>query len=382
MNPHAQAAATDALHQAIDTLGETGLQVVAIHRGEVVVDAWAGIADSSTGRPVDGDTLFTGFSMSKGVTATIVHRLVERGVLEYDAPLARWWPAFAAHGKGGITVRHALSHRAGLPEFRDLDPDDLPSLAATGRHLEGTTPDWAPGASMAYHGLTYGTLLGRVVECATGKPFAQVLREEVTGPLGLHDLHCGVPNDPAVLARIATLVASGDPAPSTGLSPVTETERADRAGPAARFNAESYRAGCMPAAGMIATARDLATHYAAMRSEGYRGVRLLASATLAHATVPYHGDDGSHVEWTSRMGLGFALGAARHPHCGVDTVAPWADAFGHTGMGGSISMYCPSQDLAVALTKNALAPSRFTFHTWDLALRSIIGSLDHISHER
>ncbi|MBU6287478.1 MAG: serine hydrolase, partial [Chloroflexi bacterium] len=101
MNPHAQAAATEALHQAIDTLGESGVQVVAIHRGELVVDAWAGIADPATGRPVDGDTLFTGFSMSKGVTATIVHRLVERGILEYDAPLARWWPDFAAHGKGG-----------------------------------------------------------------------------------------------------------------------------------------------------------------------------------------------------------------------------------------------------------------------------------------
>jgi CubicO group peptidase (beta-lactamase class C family) len=131
----------------------------------------------------------------------------------------------------------------------------------------------------------------------------------------------------------------------------------------------------MPAAGMIATARDLATHYAAMRPEGFLGVRLLEPATLAHASVLYRGDDGSHVEWTSRMGLGFALGAARHPHCGVDTVAPWADAFGHTGMGGSISMYCPSQDLAVALTKNALAPSRFTFYAWDHVLRAISDAL-------
>ena len=214
------------------------------------------------------------------------------------------------------------------------------------------------------------------MECATGKPFAQVLSAVVTDPLGLHDLHCGVPNDPTVLDRITTLVASGDPTSSTGLGPVTESERADRAEPAAHFNSADYRAGCMPAAGMIATARDLATHYAAIRPEGIRGVRLLEPVTLTEATVPYRGDGGSHVEWTSRMGLGFALGAARHPHCGVDTVAPWADAFGHTGVGGSISMYCPSQDLAVALTKNALALSRFTFHAWDLVLRSIIDALD------
>jgi CubicO group peptidase (beta-lactamase class C family) len=313
--------------------------------------------------------------MSKGVTATIVHRLVEQGLLEYNAPLARWWPAFGAHGKGGITVRHALSHRAGLPAFRDLDPADLPNLAATGNHLEAAVPDWAPGASMAYHGLTYGTLLGRVVECATGKPFAQVLDEEVTGPLGLTDLYFGLPADPALHARVATLVPAGDPAPSTGLDLITDEERAERGSMSAPFNTPAYRSGCMPAAGVIATARALACHYAAMRPDGYHGVRLLETSTVAEATVPYFGDDGSHVEWTSRMGLGFALGAARHPHCGVDTVAPWPDAFGHTGYGGSISMYCPSEDLAVALTKNALAPSRFTFHVWDLALRAIVNAL-------
>jgi CubicO group peptidase (beta-lactamase class C family) len=375
MNPHANAAATAALHQAIDTLGEVGLQVVAIHRGQVVVDAWAGLADRDTGRLVDGDTLFTAFSMSKGVTATIVHRLVERGELAYDTPLAHWWPAFAQHGKGEISVRHALSHRAGLPTFVGLASGDQPSLAATGRHLEEATPEWAPGASMAYHGLTYGTLLGRVVECATGKPFAQVLHEEVTGPLGIDDLWCGVPDDPAVHARIATLMPSGDPAPETGHGPVTPEERAEREASARSYNSTAYRAGCMPAAGVVTTARALATHYAAMRVDGLRGVRLLRPETIAEATVPYFGADGNHVEWTALMGLGFALGAARHPHCGVDTIAPWPDAFGHTGYGGSISMYCPSQDLAVALTKNALAPSRFTFNAWALVLRAVTDAL-------
>ena len=108
VNARAQRVVADALRNAIATLGETGLQVAAYHHGELVVDTWAGIADPETGRAVDGHTLFTVFSMSKGVTATITHRLVERGVLAYDEPLATWWPAFAAHGKGGITVRHAL----------------------------------------------------------------------------------------------------------------------------------------------------------------------------------------------------------------------------------------------------------------------------------
>ena len=112
VNQYAQAGVTAVLKRAIATLGEIGLQVAAYHHGALVVDAWAGVADPQSAKPVDGDTLFTAFSMSKGITATITHRLVERGILAYDEPLATWWPAFAAHGKGGITVRHALTHQA------------------------------------------------------------------------------------------------------------------------------------------------------------------------------------------------------------------------------------------------------------------------------
>jgi len=216
MDQHAQEATTHALNKAIATLGETGLQAAAIYQGTMVVNAVAGIADVSTGALVTPDTLFPVFSMSKGVTATIVHRLVERGVLAYDEPLARWWPAFAAHGKGGISVRHALSHRTGLQTFKNLDRSEYPSLDATGRNLEDATPEYAPGASMGYHGMTFGTLLGKVIEGATGKPFAQVLHEEITGPLGIPDLYCGVPDvqpSPTGLlpcCRVASRIAPPD----------------------------------------------------------------------------------------------------------------------------------------------------------------------------
>ena len=375
MNPNAQAAVAIALKEAIATLGETGLQVAAFHDGALVVDAWAGIADPGSGRPVDSDTLFTAFSMSKGLTATVVHRLVERGVLEYDAPLARWWPAFAAHGKGNVTVRHALSHRAGLPAFKDIAMLDQASLAKTGRNLEDAVPDWAPGASMAYHGLTYGTLLGRTVEEATGKSFAQVLHEEVTGPAGIHDLWCGLPDDPATHARVATLHPAGAPAPSTGIAPLTDEERAMLVGVSALFNHHEMRAGCMPAAGMIGTARAFARHYAAHRADGLDGARLLDPATVAGATVPYFGEDGRTVEWHGRMGLGWIIGGSSHLHCPVVIPAPWGDAYGHTGLGGLLSMYCPSRDLSVALMKNALMPGRAECHTWDLVIRAVSSGL-------
>ncbi|MSQ43202.1 MAG: class A beta-lactamase-related serine hydrolase [Chloroflexi bacterium] len=370
-----QSASTLALQEAIAQFGEIGLQVAVIHRGALVVDAVAGIADLITGRPVDHDTLFLVFSNSKGVTATVVHRLVERGEMAYDAPLARYWPEFAKHGKGNVTVRHALSHRAGLPEFRNVPVADYPSLFRTGRHLEDATPDWAPGASMAYHSMTFGTLLGRAVEGATGMPFGDVMRAEVAHPLGLQDIWFGVPADDSVTRRIATLEAAHDPDPSTGLGPMTHAEHADRAQSALDFNTTEAHTGCMPAAGLITNARTLVRHYGAMREGGLDGVQLLNPSTIAQATVPYSGADGAHVAWTTRMGLGYALGAATHPFCGFPTVAPWPDAFGHTGLGGSISTYCPSHDLAVVMTKNALAPSRFSFRAWDHVLRAIAGAL-------
>ena len=183
----------------------------------------------------------------------------------------------------------------------------MPNLQVTGRLLEDSTPDWAPGASMGYHGLTFGTLLGRVVEEVTGHAFADVVRAEVTGPLGGHDLYCGVPNDPSVTDRIATLHVAGDPSPSLGHAGITSEERASLTNRATIANDPITRATCIPAAGMIASARDFVRHYGAMREAGLGGVRLLTPETISGATVPYFGADGATVEWIGRMGLGTSL---------------------------------------------------------------------------
>ena len=98
---------------------EQGLQVAAYLDGQLVVDAWAGVADATTGRPVDGDTLFPVHSTTKGITATVIHLLAERELLEYDAPVARYWPEFGVNGKQGITLRQVLTHSAGVPQVPD-----------------------------------------------------------------------------------------------------------------------------------------------------------------------------------------------------------------------------------------------------------------------
>ncbi len=111
------------LEQLVSTDQETGIQVAAYLDGQLVVDAWAGLADPERGRPMDGDTLINVWSAGKGVAATTIHALVERGVLEYDAPLTRYWPEYGANGKERTTVAHVLSHSAGVPQ---LPPDAIP----------------------------------------------------------------------------------------------------------------------------------------------------------------------------------------------------------------------------------------------------------------
>jgi CubicO group peptidase (beta-lactamase class C family) len=228
---------------------------------------------------------------------------------------------------------------------------------------------------MSYHGLTFGTLLGRTIEGATGKPFAQVLHDEVTGPAQIGDLWCGLPDDPALHARVATLHAPRDADSSTGIAPITAEEHAQNSGVARMFNSAEVRAGSMPAAGMIGTARAFARHDAAMRVDGMDGTRLLDPDTIANACVPYRGDDGNHVGWTDRLGLGYTLGAGTHFACDVTVIAPWPDAFGHIGYSGSVGVYCPSLDLAVAMTKNALFPGLKECFRWDHALRKVCDGL-------
>jgi len=129
MSPTASAA-NAAVQSLLDDLvasgEELGLQVAAYRQGRLVIDVWAGLADSRTGRKVDGDTLFTVFSTTKGITYTAIHILAERGLLDYYDPLARYWPAFAARGKSRVTIRHVLTHTAGVPQIPDgATPEDL-----------------------------------------------------------------------------------------------------------------------------------------------------------------------------------------------------------------------------------------------------------------
>ena len=256
---------TEALEALIASGAESGLQVAAWHRGEQVVDAWAGLADVETGRPVDGDTLFTSFSCTKGVTATAIHLLVERGALAYDEPVAAHWPEFAQRGKQGVTIRHALTHRAGVPQMPE---GTTPALMADWEHMCGAIaalePLWEPGTRTGYHAYTFGWILGEVIRRADGRPINRFTQEEICGPLGLDGIHLGVSG--ADEGRVARLVDG----PRADAPPPPPDALILRAIPpavgilAAPYNEPAVRRAALPAHGGLMNARSLARLYAAL----------------------------------------------------------------------------------------------------------------------
>lgn len=328
---------------------EAGLQVAAYHKGKLIVDAWAGV-DTLTGKPVDGDTLFVTFSTTKGITATVIHLLAERGLIDYNAPVAKYWPAFAQHGKAGITVRQVMAHTAGVPHLPlDTQPEDVLDWDKQVRWMEEAAPLWEPGTETGYHALTIGIILGKLAELVDGRPIAQIVREDICAPLKIDSLFFGAPDD--VMDRIAAMdiVFNPDlPAPPAdalvwqaipaALQPLnTMANRAD------------FRKAVAPAANCVANARALAKVYASLVGDGVDGVRLLPKERVRTATEMQTNAMDCVIGATWPKGMGYFLGSA---DASQTCVSP--TAFGHTGAGGFTAYADPAHDLAFALCKTRM----------------------------
>ena len=333
------------LDRAVGEGSESAVQVAVYLEGKLVVDAWAAPKE----RPVDGRTLFPFFSTGKGIAATAVHRLVERGVLSWDDPIAQHWPDFAAEGKGGITVRHVLNHISGLPMLPEkcetVRVTDWDAMCA---YLAAATPLHPPGAQRHYHAITYSWLLGEPARRADGRDFGRIIAEEVCRPLGIDTLFFGLPlagRPLCVDAEKALLLSTPPPAPAAPLDPV-----AQRAVPAwvcpleDWINRDDVRRACIPASNGFGNARAVARHYAALMGKGVDGVRLLADATIKAATRWDVVADAA-VPGAGRWGLGYSLQ-------GPDD-APGA-VFGHGGYGGSTGFADIRHGLAVAIVKSRM----------------------------
>jgi CubicO group peptidase (beta-lactamase class C family) len=342
------------VQQAIDKLvgsgAERGVQAAVYRHGELVADAVAGVADPATGRPVTAATPFHNFSIGKGAASTVAHVLAERGLFGYETPVAELWPEFGAHGKGTVTIRHVLTHSAGVPGLPpDTTPEDLCDWDKMCAAIAGAQLWWEPGSKVGYHAYTFGYIVGEVVRRATGKPISRVLLEEVAGPLGVADeLYFGMPeSEHGRLARLEDAGGAVEPTPALPADhPVL------RAGPPALLptarlgNRTDILAADIPACGKT-SARAIARMYAAVAGE-VDGVRLISPQRLREATsVTASGIDeifGNPSWW----GLGYSIGAPGRTAPGTPAT------FGMGGAGGSFAYADTATGIAFALTKNRL----------------------------
>jgi CubicO group peptidase (beta-lactamase class C family) len=353
-----------------------GAAVCVYHRGRCVVDLWGGVRDRD-GRAWLEDTMAPSFSTTKGVAATLVHILVDRGLLDYEDRVAKHWPEFAQNGKERITLRQVLAHQSGLYHIRQMidHADRMLDWEYMIHAIERAEPIHEPGARTGYHGLTFGFLVGEILQRVTGRSFAELVQVELVKPLHLDGMYVGAPEE--ALPRAAELIADlpsewspqrwlGHPRVRQGLREVgpalTCTARvvglqvdleslmdalAPRGIGAFDFGAEHTLRVSIPAANGLFTARSLARMYGALAGGGeLDGVRLLSSMTLARATEP-------QVEARERAVLPIDMRWRLGYHAVFTTRGVPHRGFGHFGFGGSGGWADPSRDLAVARIVNS-----------------------------
>jgi CubicO group peptidase (beta-lactamase class C family) len=317
------------------------------------------------------------FSTTKGVASTLVHILVDRDVLDYEDRVAKHWPEFAKNGKADITLRQVLAHQSGLYHIRQMidHADRMLDWDYMVRAIEEARPLHPPGARTGYHGLTFGFLVGEILQRVTGRSFAELVREELVEPLRLDGMYVGAP-EPA-LARAAELMEDrpgewnpqrwlGHPAVRRGLRGVGPAVAwsarvlglqvdlaslmdalAPRGIGAFDFGADRTLRVSIPAANGLFTARSLARMYAALAGGGtLDGVRLLSGMTLARATEP-------QLEARRRVVIPIDMRWRLGYHAVFTTRGVPYRGFGHFGFGGSGGWADPSRDLAVGMIVNS-----------------------------
>jgi CubicO group peptidase (beta-lactamase class C family) len=348
-----------AVDSAIRESGEIGVQVAAYLKGELVVDVWGGLADETTGRMVNGETLFPVFSVTKAVTATALHIQAERGFIDYDRPISHYWPEFGANGKHTATVRDALTHRTGIPLMpTGVTPERMCDWDWMINELARMEPVFTPGTTSAYHSYTFGWIIAECVRRTDLKrrPFGQFVQEEICAPLGIDNLFIGIPE--AAEPHIAKL--TNMPLPQTG-TPAPGPLRMGAIPPQVGvvqevFGRADVRRACIPGAGGIMNARSEARFFAMLANGGaLGGVRLLSQERVRSFSAPRAnpGEEDKVLGRVLNLGIGgFHLGGESPPAPSVIGSNP--HTISHPGAGGSIGWADPDAGLAVAICHNRM----------------------------
>ena len=327
--------------------GDVGAAVAMVVEGRKVVDLWGGVVDDGDdASPWQADTLVNIWSTTKGVTAACFAMLVDRGLIEYDAPVARYWPEFAAKGKGAITVAMLLSHQAGLCGFRE--PATLETFydaEAAATRLAAQEPLWTPGAQAGYHAISIGFLANALCRRVDGRSLRQFVAEELAGL----DITIGLPAHSA--HRAATMLAPPTMATTDLLTDFSPPQMAALLNPPLDPlvpNQPGWRSAEIPSANGFATARGLAQLYGAVAGDGMLdGKRLAGSAAIGAATTVQFAGTDAVLGVPARWGCGFL--------CNTDSIyGPEVRAFGHSGWGGTFAFGDPVRKFGFAYTMNRM----------------------------
>lgn len=333
-----------------EPLREVGAGISVYHRGRNVVDLWGGARDAARTRPWTRNTLVNVYSTTKGVAAIALAMAVERGLIDYDAPVARYWPEYGAAGKERTTVAQALSHQAGLPGFAEpTAAEDIYDWAGCCAKLARQAPSWVPGEATSYHAGTFSYLAGEIFRRAVGKTLGAFIASDLAYPLGA-DIHLGLPvfED----ARVAELIAPAvqPDIAALNLAPVALMALTNPDLAPEQANTRAWRAAELPAMNLHATADGIARVFGALANGGaLDGVALMKAQTIARMVeVRSRRKDqllGFEVHW--------AHGVARNT---TGVFGPNPDAFGHTGWGGSFGYADPDNGIGAAYVMNRMGP--------------------------
>jgi len=346
--PRFQAAAEEFARNFSDR-GDVGASLAIVTDGELVVDLWGGTLDAAGLRPWTANSVVNVWSTTKAVNALCFAMLVDRGLAAYADPVTRWWPEFAAEGKGGVTVAMLLSHQAGLCSFRDPAGVeafyDQPGSAA---RLAAQAPFWPPGSRSGYHAISIGILAGELFRRIEGRSLGTFIAQELSGPLGL-DLTLGLPATEE--ARRAEMIAPPELASSAMGSDLNPSQLAAYTNPVIDPllpNSPAWRACELVSANGFSNARSLARLFGTMAAGGaVNGRPLVSPGVLAEATAERISGVDEVLGVPARWGAGFLLNTD-------GLYGPDPRAYGHSGWGGSFVLVDPARRTAMAYAMNRM----------------------------
>jgi CubicO group peptidase (beta-lactamase class C family) len=316
-----------------------GAQLVVLRRGRKVVDANLGV---HLGEPIHSRSRFLIFSCTKAFTVACIYRLIDTGLVDLDAPIAEYWPAFGMRGKGSATIAQVLSHHAGLPSYGMYASIPLwPFWRLIAAFTAFSPAQYPPGDHFAYHVVTFGWILGEVLRRVTGQRIESYFHEQFAAPLGMTDTTLKLPREE--LTTIPKVISGCK----------------DMDGNAVLFNLDVIRQAVVPAGGAHSTARDMALFFQMLLNGGeYAGRRYIAKETLDHVLQPYYEGLDHGVNRTVRYALGLHLGGERDqvrgdpsPTMGVGSTGR---TFGHAGNRSCYVWADRDAELVFAYTTNYL----------------------------